>query len=240
MLSSKIRRALSSKRQLPLPLKRHGGKRPGSGRKPGPGPRRSSHKTRPLVTARWPVHVTVRMERDVPGLRNFRRAQVLRRAFVKACVKPGFKICQFSIQGNHIHLVCEAIDRQALASGIQGWAVRVARGINRAVGRKGKLFFDRYYVTVIKTPSQMRNTLCYVLQNARRHRERIDRRFGGVDPFSSGWWFDGWRDNAWRAGQSPPEMRTVAEAETWLLRVGWKKARFGLIAIDEVPPAAGA
>jgi REP element-mobilizing transposase RayT len=177
------------------------------------------------------------MERDVPGLRNFKRAQVLRRAFVKACVKPGFRICQFSIQGNHVHLVCEASDRVALASGIQGWAVRVARGINRAVGRKGKLFFDRYYVTVIKTPSQMRNTLCYVLQNARRHGAALDRRWHGVDPFSSAWWFDGWDDNErWRLGLVPADEPPVAPAKGWLLTTGWR--RRGLIGVTEVPPAA--
>ena len=218
-----------------------GGKRAGAGRKANePGRPRLRHEKRPATQERFPVHVTKRMRADVPRLRKFELCKVLRRAFVHGCVKGAFRICQFSIQGNHIHMICEAGDQTALARGIQGWSVRVARGLNGHWGRAGSVFDDRYHADVLRTPSQTRNALCYVLQNARRHRERIDRRFGGVDPFSSGWWFDGWRDNAWRAGQSPPEMRTVAEAETWLLRVGWKKARFGLIAIDEVPPAAGA
>ena len=218
-----------------------GGKRAGAGRKPNaPGKPRLRHGARPVLQERFPVHITKRMRADVPRLRKFELCRVLRRAFVHGCSKGAFRICQFSIQGNHIHMICEAGDKTALARGIQGWSVRVARGLNGHWGRAGSVFDDRYHADVLRTPSQTRNALCYVLQNARRHRERIDRRFGGVDPFSSGWWFDGWRDNAWRAGQSPPEMRTVAEAETWLLRVGWKKARFGLIAIDEVPPAAGA
>ena len=64
----------------------------------------------------------------------------------------------------------------------------------------------------------------------------IDPRFGGMDPFSSAWWFDGWHDDEWREGLKPPDVRTVAAAETWLLRVGWR--RHGLLRIDEVPPAA--
>jgi hypothetical protein len=100
------------------------------------------------------------------------------------------------------------------------------------------VFDDRYHLEVLTTPTQVRNALCYVLQNARRHDLRIDRRFHGADPFSSAWWFDGWRDASWKDGLDPPEQRTVAEPESWLLRVGWRRAKAGAIAIDEVPPAA--
>ena len=188
------------------------------------------------MTARFPLHVTVRMQRDVPGLRNYERAKVLRSAFVKGCVKDGFRICQFSIQGNHVHLVCEAHDADRLARGIQGWAIRVARHLNRAVGRKGKLFFDRYAATAIKTPNQMRNTLCYVLQNARRHGASFHARWHGIDPFSSAWWFDGWDSDRWRRGLVAADDPPVAPARSWLLTIGWR--RRGLIGVTEVPPAA--
>jgi REP element-mobilizing transposase RayT len=215
----------------------HGGARKGAGRKRSlPGKPRVSHKSRELTKERFPVHVTVRMRPGIARLRNYVLCPVLRRAFVHGCKKDSFRICQFSIQGNHIHLMCEAADNDALARGIQGWSVRVARGLNRKLGRKGSVFADRYHVEIIKTPRQCRSTLCYVLQNARRHHERIDPAFHGIDPFSSAWWFDGWRNNGWRDGLPPPEARTVAEPQTWLLRVGWR--RHGLLAIDEVPPAA--
>lgn len=97
--------------------------------------------------------------------------KVLQRAFVYGCCKDEFRICQFSIQGNHIHLICEASGANALARGIQGWAIRVARGLNGYLGRTGAVFDDRYHDEVIKTPTQMRHALCYVLQNARRHGE---------------------------------------------------------------------
>ena len=223
-----------------------GGKREGAGRKPNqPGRPRLRHGKRPTTQARFPVHITKRMRSDVPRLRKFELCKVLRRAFVHGCLLRAlvdgtevvFRICQFSIQGNHIHLICEASDNVALARGIQGWSVRVARGLNGFWEREGSVFDDRYHVEILTTPSQTRHALCYVLQNARRHQERIDPKFGGVDPFSSGWWFDGWRDETWRDKTSPPEARTVAVPATWMLRVGWKKSRFGLIAIDEVPPA---
>jgi hypothetical protein len=119
---------------------------------------------------------------------------------------------------------------------MQGWCVRIARGINHALGRKGSLFDDRYHVEVITTPRQMRNTLCYVMQNARRHGEQLDARYHGIDPFSSAWWFDGWANERWRQGIPPPEPEPpVALATSWLLKTGWK--RYGGIAVDEVPAA---
>jgi putative transposase len=223
-----------------------GGARDGAGRKPNePGRPRLRHTTRPVTSARFPVHITKRVRGDVARLRKFELCRVLRRAFVHGCRMAvtvdgtivEFRICQFSIQGNHIHLICEAANNVALARGIQGWSVRVARGLNGHLGREGSVFDDRYHVEVLTTPTQTRNALCYVLQNARRHGEWIDVRFGGMDPFSSAWWFDGWRDDSWKRGLPPPEQRTVAEAQSWLLRVGWRRSRSGLLAITEVPAA---
>jgi REP element-mobilizing transposase RayT len=182
------------------------------------------------------VHVTKRIRPEVGRLRKRRLQAVLRRAFAAGCERPGFRICQFSIQGNHIHLICEADSAEALARGIQGWSVRVARGLNRVLGRRGPVFADRYHAEIITTPSQTRATLCYVLHNGRRHGERLDRRLRGADAYSSAWWFDGWRDDGWRAGLPPPPEKTVADARSWLLAKGWR--RRGLIAVDEVPAAA--
>ena len=141
-----------------------------------------------------PVHVTKRVSSDVTRLRRYELCKVLRDAFVHGCRKDQFRICQFSIQGNHIHLICEARNSAALAAGIQGWSVRMARGLNRHLGRTGSVFYDRYHMEILRTPTQTRNALCYVLQNARRHGERLEARWHGMDPFSSAWWFDGWRD----------------------------------------------
>ena len=214
---------------------RHGGRREGAGRKPA-SRRRASHARRPLVLGRFPIHVTVRMKRDLPGLRNFERARVLYQAFVRGCTKLGFRICQFSIQGNHVHLIVEAASAEQLARGMQGWGVRVARGINRELGREGRVLDDRYHARSLKTPSEVRNALCYVLQNARRHDLALDPKWHGVDGFSSAWWFDGWAHDRWRRGLVPARDPPVAQAHSWLLSTGWR--RRGLIGITEVPPAA--
>ena len=228
-------RRRARQQELPFDRGRHGGKRAGAGRKPGPGRRRVPHGRRPRLQKQSPVHVTTRMVAGLRRLRAVKLVAVLRRAFAHGCKKTGFRICQFSIQGNHIHMICEASDATRLARGVQGWAVRIARGVNRVLGRRGKVFGDRYHARYIKTPREMRAALCYVLNNARRHGERLSPRWNGIDPFSSAWWFDGWNDDAWRNGLSPPPLRTVETARSWLLTTGWR--RRGLIGIEEVPPA---
>ena len=170
-------------------------------------------------------------------LRRFKVVAVLRAAFLRGCEKDGFRICQFSIQRHHIHLVCEADAAERLARGIQGFAISAARRLNRRVGRTGRVFSDRYHAAAVRSPRQMRNVLCYVLQNARRHGERLEVRFGGIDPFSSAWYFDGWGDQCWRDGvMASPHGPPVVTAESWLLTTGWR--RHGLIGPREVPAAS--
>jgi REP-associated tyrosine transposase len=225
----KRRRKKAKPGQQSLPF--HGGVRDGAGR-----PRnknRVSHATRPVVKSRFPMHATMRLRRDVAQLRNFDLVPILKRAFVACLDKDGFRIVQFSIQTNHIHLICEADSNEALARGIQAWSVRVARGLNRKLGRHGSVFADRYHVELITMPKQMRNAYCYVLQNARHHGLDVGHVRHGIDPYSSGWWFDGWSRDDWRTGLSPPDLRTVAPARSWLATTGWR--RHGTIGVTESP-----
>ncbi len=228
-------RTASNNRQLSIPFpNRWGGKRKGAGRKRRASRKRVSHRTRPRLASRFPVHVTMRVKDDVRRLRNFKMCAVLRRAFVAGCKRQGFRICQFSVQNSHIHLVCEATSAQALSRGMQWFNAAVARGINGHLKRRGGVFADRYHEEIMKTPRQTRNTLCYVIQNARRHRVKLPTDYKGIDPFSSAWYFDGWKDVAWRDDLAPPGAeRPVATARTWLLEKGWR--RHGLITIEEVP-----
>ena len=135
---------------------------------------------------------------------------------------------------NHLHLVCEAADRPALARGLQGLFIRMAKALNRTLGRSGRVFADRYRDRVLRTPAQVRNALAYVLNNARRHAAERGRRLppGWLDPCSSAADFSGWasRIRAFvRLDDEPPLPR----ARTWLARSGWRRA--GTIRIDEVP-----
>jgi len=111
------------------------------------------------------VHVTVRLVPEVGSLRRRRLIAAMREAFRAGKVKDGFRICQFSIQRDHMHVVTEADTNRDLAKGMQGWEIRVARRLNRRLGRKGKVFADRFHAVPVRSPRQLRNTLCYVLNN---------------------------------------------------------------------------
>jgi hypothetical protein len=139
----------------------------------------------------------------------------------------------YSIQNHHLHLIVEAQDAGALSRGMQGLAIRVARRINKVLGRKGKVFIDRYFETILKSPKQVRHCLLYVLNNARRHAAQRGKVLAVdyVDPCSSGRYFDGWI-GVWfehRSGRDPP----VVKPSIWLLRKGWRI--WGELATWEIP-----
>ncbi len=142
---------------------------------------------------------------------------------------------QYSIQGNHVHMLVEAPGPDALGRGMKSVGARLARAVNRVFSRNGPVLADRYHARVLKTPREVRNALAYVLLNARRHALRAARKVGRgmmVDPATSGRWFEGWRRPIGPARDAP----AVAGAHTWLLRKGWR--RHGLIGLDEIPARA--
>ena len=75
----------------------------------------------------------------------------------------------------------------------------------------------------------MRTALVYVLLNFRKHL----RAAPGVDPRSSGLWFDGWVHELTQAAAPSP----VRQPRTWLASVGWRRAG-GPIACRETPASA--
>src|SRR5262249_53817234 len=179
------RRPASCARQLTI--FHRGGKRPGAGRKPKGARAGVPHRKRPALAPRFPVLVTARLFERMPSLRKDATLATLRRAFAAASERNGLRLIHFSIQSNHLHLIAEAHGAEALSRGMQGLLVRVARALNRLWGRKGSVFADRYHSRILRTPREVRHALAYVLNNARKH----GCFFAGIDPFSSGRWFDG-------------------------------------------------
>jgi REP element-mobilizing transposase RayT len=179
--------------------------------------------------------------RLVPAIYNCRRQRmflVLYRALRSARERNQMRICHYSVQSNHLHLIVEAPNAEALARGMQGLAVRIARRVNRHMGREGTVFKDRYHARALKTAWQVRIALRYVLLNARKHSQsqRWQRecllaetstvaameRFRAapfpvgpkhcphIDPFSSAVWFAGWKGSS----RAPPADALLAAPET--------------------------
>ncbi|MCC6747865.1 MAG: hypothetical protein IT371_09425 [Deltaproteobacteria bacterium] len=208
-----------------------GGKRKGAGRKKQPGSG-LPHRERPLLASRFPVHVTMKVVEGLPNLRSKKQLRAIEKAFVRSAGRFGMNLAHYSIQKNHLHLVTEAKDRDVLMKGLRALAIRLAHALNRTVGRKGRVFRDRYHQHILRTPSEVRAVLSYVLQNRRKHaRARgkwVPRR--DLDACSSARYFNGWKD---LTPVPPTGPSPVLPPRTWLLQRGWKLR--GLISLGAVP-----
>jgi REP element-mobilizing transposase RayT len=193
-------------KQLDLALPSWGGKRRGAGRKRRQERRGVPHRQRPRF--KWkPLHVTVRVRREIWNLRTHRCFRALERAFIKGCNRFGFRLVHFSVQGNHLHLVVEAPDHLQLARAMKGLEVRMARALNKVMRRRGQVFPDRYHAHLLRSPREVRFAVAYVLGNRAHHAAREGRPLpnGYLDPLTS----QGTR------GHDPP---LAVEPRLWLLR----------------------
>jgi putative transposase len=146
-----------------------GGKREGAGRKPKGERAGVTHLKRPVLAARFPVHVTWRMEKGVWNLRTRRCFSVLQRAMYAGAARFGFRLVHYAVMGNHVHLMVEAPDRVALGRAMKGLGVRVAKGLNRVMGRLGKVLGDRFHGRILRTPTEVNRVRVYLLTNAEKH-----------------------------------------------------------------------
>jgi REP element-mobilizing transposase RayT len=184
------------------------------------------------------VHVVLRSK--FRPLRSPFVFPTLRRALALATrARASFRVVQFSVQHDHLHLIVEAQSAVALSRGMQGLAIRVARAINRLIFRRGKLWAGRFFSRALTTPRSVKTALAYVLNNFRKHRVA---GLAQIDPYSSAPYFNGFRELHGRAplelpataslphaprGLSPPRTPRefpVTRAKTWLARTGWQRA----------------
>jgi putative transposase len=212
----------------------HGGLRAGAGRKKQKttttGARRDvAHVARAKLARHAPVHVTLRAAAGRPSLRT----AVVRAMFV-ALVRElngeAFQVVVFSIQRDHVHLICEAIDVDALTTAMRRFTIRSALRLNALFGRaSGNQWDGGYHRHDLRTPREVRHALVYVLMNWKKHGEARSDEVA-IDPYSSGSELDGWEDGrtAVREACGAPRF--------WLLAKGWR--RLGLLSPAEAPRTA--
>lgn len=211
-------------KQLAFTIRTHGGRREGAGRKRQGARANVPHRRRPVLDARHPVHLTLRAGALPASLRDPPAFAALRCALAGSTDAP--RVLHYSVQRDHLHLLVESDVPSRFGRAVQGLAIRIARAVNRALGRRGRVFVDRYRARALRTPREVRHALVYVLQNWRKH----GFRGRGFDPCSSAEGFDGWT-----RGATVARARTVAR--TWLAHWGWR--RLGLLDPDERPAGDG-
>jgi REP element-mobilizing transposase RayT len=171
-----------------------------------PGKPRLPHRVRERIPARLPVHVTWRIQEGLPTLRNDKLAGAFASACARAQSRFGMRVVHFVVESNHIHLVVEGIS----TPGMKGLGVRVAKAINRKIGRQGRVIGDTYHARALRTPAQVRNAVQYVLHNHEHHtgERHTDPHYLVVDRFSS---------EAWPGA--------VMKPNGWLLNNAWTRRR---------------
>ncbi len=209
--------------KLPLEERRWGGRREGAGRKPksprplgGPG---TPHLRRPEIQRRHPVHLTLRLMPDAWNLRSQRSFRVISGALL-AVRDAGLRLTHYSVQGNHLHLIAEVETRTVLSRCMRSLAIRLARGLNAMMGRKGRVIADRYHVVVLRNPQQTRNAIRYVLSDTRKHMLERGEPTPRViaDTYAAGP-----SDHVPRTMRLRPSV-LLLEPRSWLLTDGWRRA----------------
>ncbi len=197
-----------------------------------------SHSTRPGFAYGSVLHVTVKLKSGLPRLRGRKPFNAVAAAFRKFALSDGFRLVHFSVQHDHIHFLIEADSKPRLSAAMQKLCISIARRLNLLWGEGktwiGRIFNQRYHAHLLKTPTEVRNAIVYVLANAVKH-EQIQP--GHADPFSSAFAFDGYKHPP--RASSPPffdDLKELGTARTTLLAEKWRA--HGLIDPQEAPQAA--
>ena len=220
-------------KQLELEFRTHGGKRRGAGRKKTD-KSLVNHVKRPKLNGREPINVTLRL---VAGLESIRTPGMMR-AFARAVTlakRFGMRVVHYDFQSNHIHLVVEAESKDALSRGMRSLNTSLAIAIKKVLGLvgRGRVFKGRYHMHVLKTPTEVKRALRYVVFNLAKH-----KKCGAiVDPYSSVYMLDRLgglvseaeyermrgdlkRRPSWHLAMKD----AVSKASSFLLSIGWRRS----------------
>jgi hypothetical protein len=76
------------------------------------------------------------------NLRSRRCHAVVEAALTGMLDRRDFRVVHYSVQGNHLHFLVEANGTRELSEGMQALSVRLAKGLNRVMRRRGRVFAE--------------------------------------------------------------------------------------------------
>jgi putative transposase len=100
--------------------------------------------------------MTLRATVAVGCLRSRRAYAEIARCLRAVRSTGSIRVVHYSVMTNHLHFLVEAVNEVALARGMQGLSIRMARALNRLRGRTGRAFADRYHGRILRTPRGVR------------------------------------------------------------------------------------
>ena len=75
------------------------------------------------------------------------------------------------MQRDHIHLYIETRDKLQLARGMQSFCISLAMSLKKLTSYKERgIFKDRYFVHILKTLREVKNTIHYICKNGFKHK----------------------------------------------------------------------
>jgi putative transposase len=154
------------------------------------------------------VIVTLRLAQGLWNLRRRSCSQAIQACFAEARGLLGLRVIEFSILGNHLHLLVEAESDRSLSRGMQGLCVRIAKALNRLMQRRGSVFDDHYHARLLRSPTELVEAIAYVLGNHEHHYGPSQP--DGDDPYSS---------------LACDRFTILCPPKTWLVRKGWRRGR---------------
>ena len=210
--------------QLSFEMRSHGGSRKRSGRKKRI-ENEPKHVARAEVDSRIPMHISFKL---IPGTPCLRTPKFMKEfALILANARRrGLRVQQYTIESNHIHLLAEADSNSQVSRGMSSLKISIVWALRRIFMYHGRVFVERYFVVHLKSPTQMRNALRYVLFNHAKHTKCAFF----ADVYSSIFGFGDAHEFAEvRAERAPPWFaaiaRELADAKTWMQKTGWRRAR---------------
>ncbi|MGE4132722.1 MAG: hypothetical protein AB7F86_13850 [Bdellovibrionales bacterium] len=193
---------------------------------------------RAQIKASTPLHLTWRLKDHVVNLRCGEVLALFRRAAARS-KNFGLRVIHFSIQSNHLHLIVECKNNEALKRGTRSLAASIGKGVRNLTGSRGSVFAGRFDLKVLTGPTMVRNAMAYVLQNYSKHAKLLNH----IDRYSSAPYFSAWRrllgaragpilEDASRKDSSQmfrcenhslPDF--LSPPRSWLAKEGWMRAQ---------------
>ena len=134
-------------------------------------------------------HITARANRQEFILNSVEMKELLLRTIKRAKKKYKFKLKNFCIMGNHIHLIIKPSNKSSLSK-IMQWILSVfAMRFNKKYGFIGHVWYDRFKSKVIESFKQYLRTFFYIADNPVRANivnKSINYKYNGVSFIKNG------------------------------------------------------
>ena len=136
------------------------------------------HTRREEISRARPLHLTIKLIRA--DIQNKTILKGLRHAILRARLQ-GLRIIHYSLEHDHVHLYAESGNNKILAKGMKALGVSLVKKINRFCKTKGTCYKTRYHLRVLRSASEVKNVLNYILKNGIKHK----RTNSVIDPYNS-------------------------------------------------------